>query len=101
MTVHVPDGSESFSLAVIEGMAAGTAVVAADAGAVREIVEPGVTALLVPAGDHEALATALLALHDDPGAREGRVHLPGSRSVAEGSCRAPVRQRRTSLRVSS
>ena len=71
VTVHVPDGSESFSLAVIEGMAAGTAVVAADAGAVREIVEPGVTALLVPAGDHEALATALLALHDDPGAREG------------------------------
>ena len=68
--VHVPDGPESFGLAVIEAMAAGTAVVAADAGAVREIVEPGVTAMLVAPGDHESLATALLALHDDPGFRE-------------------------------
>ncbi len=70
VAVHVPDGPESFGLAVVEAMAAGTAVVAADAGAVREIVEPGVTALLVPPGDHEALATALLALHDDPETRE-------------------------------
>jgi len=42
VTVHVPDASESFALAVVEGLASGTAVVAADAGAVREIVEPGV-----------------------------------------------------------
>ena len=66
VAVHVPDGPESYGLAVVEAMAAGAAVVAADGGAVREIVEPGVTALLVTAGDHEALATALLALHDDP-----------------------------------
>jgi len=70
VAVHIPDGPESYGLAVVEAMAAGTAVVAADAGAVREIAEPGVTALLVPPGDHEALATALLALHDDPDARE-------------------------------
>jgi glycosyltransferase involved in cell wall biosynthesis len=70
VAVHIPDGPESFALAVVEGMAAGTAVVAADAGAVREIVEPGVTAVLIPQGDHETLATALLALHDDPGTRE-------------------------------
>jgi len=68
--VHVPDAPESFGLAVVEAMAAGTAVVAGDAGAVREIVEPGVTGLLVPPGDHEALATALLALHDDRDLRE-------------------------------
>jgi len=70
VAVHVPDGPESYGLAVVEAMAAGTAVVAADTGAVREIVEPGVTAVLVPQGDHEALATALLALHDDPAMRE-------------------------------
>ena len=70
VVVHVPDGPESFALAVIEEMACGTAVVAADAGAVREIVEPGVTALLLPPGNHEALATALLALHDDSETRE-------------------------------
>ncbi|HTT67108.1 MAG TPA: glycosyltransferase family 4 protein [Gemmatimonadales bacterium] len=70
VAVHVPDGPESYGLAVVEAMAAGTAVVAGDAGAVREIVEPGTTAVLVPTGDHEALATALLALHDDPALRD-------------------------------
>jgi glycosyltransferase involved in cell wall biosynthesis len=66
VAVQLPELPESFGLAVVEGMANGTAVVAADSGAVREIVEPGVTALLVPPGDDETLATALLALHDDP-----------------------------------
>ena len=33
VAVHVPDGPESYGLAVVEGMAAGTAVVAGDAGA--------------------------------------------------------------------
>ena len=70
VAVHVPDGAEAYGLAVVEGLAAGTAVVAADSGAVREIVEPGATAVLVPPGDAEALATALLALHDDPARRE-------------------------------
>lgn len=70
LVVHVPDGPESYGLAVVEAMAAGTAVVAGDAGAVREIVEPGATAMLVPTGDHETLATALLAMHDDPALRE-------------------------------
>jgi glycosyltransferase involved in cell wall biosynthesis len=61
---------ESFGLAAIEGMAAGTAVVASDAGAAREIVEPGINGLLTPPGDHEALATALLHLCDDAEARD-------------------------------
>ena len=66
VAVHVPTAPESFGLAVIEAMASGAAVVAGDSGAVREVVEPGLNALLVPAGDHEALAVALLMLHDDP-----------------------------------
>lgn len=70
VAVHLPELPESFGLAVVEGMANGTAVVAVDSGAVREIVDPGVTALLVPPRDHEALAAALLALHDDPARRE-------------------------------
>jgi len=69
VAVHVPEGIESYGLAVVEAMAAGAAVVAYDAGAVREIVEPGTSAVLVPPGEPEALATALLALHDDPEAR--------------------------------
>jgi glycosyltransferase involved in cell wall biosynthesis len=65
VVVHASVHPEPFGLALIEAMAAGTALVAADAGAVREIVTPGTDGLLVPPGDHEALAVALLALYDD------------------------------------
>jgi len=82
VAVHVPDGPESYGLAVVEAMAAGTAVVAGDANAVREIVEPGSTAVLVPTGDPEALATALLALHDDPAWRD-RIAAAGAAAAGE------------------
>jgi glycosyltransferase involved in cell wall biosynthesis len=95
VTVHVPDGVESYGLAVVEGMAAGTAVVAADSGAVREIVEPGVTALLVPPRDHEALAAALLTLHDDPATRERMA------SAGAAAARARFDARQTARRVES
>jgi len=93
VVVHVPERPESFGLGVTEGMASGTAVVAADNGAVREIVEPGVTALLVPPGDHEALAAALLALHDDP-AQRARIAAEGARAA-----RARFDVRQTTRRV--
>ncbi|OGT96826.1 MAG: hypothetical protein A3I79_07225 [Gemmatimonadetes bacterium RIFCSPLOWO2_02_FULL_71_11] len=70
VAVHASTTPESFGLGLIEAMAAGTAVVAADGGAVREIVTPGVDGLITPPGDHEALATALLSLCDDPERRQ-------------------------------
>jgi glycosyltransferase involved in cell wall biosynthesis len=73
---------ESFGLALIEAMAQGTALVGADGGASREIVTPGVDGLLTPPGDHEALATALLALHDDPERRE-TMALAGARTARD------------------
>jgi glycosyltransferase involved in cell wall biosynthesis len=72
VAVHASLGPEPFGLALIEAMAAGTALVASDGGAVREIIEPGATGIVTPPGDHEALATALLALCDDP---EGRASM--------------------------
>ncbi len=82
VVVHASVHPEPFGLALIEAMAAGTALVAADAGAVREIVTPGADGLLVPPGDHEALAVALLALYDD---REMRWRLAraGERTARE------------------
>jgi glycosyltransferase involved in cell wall biosynthesis len=82
VAVHIPDGPESYGLAVVEGMAAGTAVVAGDSGAVREVVVSGETAMLVPPGDPEVLATALLSLHDDPERRE-RLGLAGAAAARE------------------
>lgn len=57
---------EPFGRVLIEAMAAGKPVVATDAGAAREIVQHGVEGLLVPAGDAQALAGAVVRLLSDP-----------------------------------
>ncbi len=62
----LPSRRESFGLVVAEAMACGLPVVATTAGAIPEIVEDGVTGVLVPPDDPEALASAIAALLDDP-----------------------------------
>ncbi len=57
---------ESFCVAAIEAAAMGLAVVATDVGGLRESVEDGVTGILVPPGDGDALGAALVTLLDDP-----------------------------------
>ncbi len=61
-----PSLYEGMPGAVIEAMALGLPVVAADIPAVVEVVEPGASALLAPAGDPAALAAAIEAVLDDP-----------------------------------
>lgn len=56
---------EAFGLSVIEAMAAGRPVIASAVGGIPEIVEDGITGLLVPPGDVEALADAMLDLLQD------------------------------------
>jgi glycosyltransferase involved in cell wall biosynthesis len=58
-----PAPAEPFGLSVVEAMAHGVPVVAADGGAHRETV--GEAGLLVPAGDAGAMAEALTALAGD------------------------------------
>ncbi len=57
--------AEAGSLTVIEAMQAGCAVVTTNNGSQPEYVVSDVTGLLVPPGDEEALATALIRLIDD------------------------------------
>jgi glycosyltransferase involved in cell wall biosynthesis len=61
---------EAFSLAAGEAMAAGAPVVASRVGALPEVVDDGVTGVLVPPEDVESLAAALEGLLADPGRRE-------------------------------
>jgi glycosyltransferase involved in cell wall biosynthesis len=56
------DGLGSF---LIEAMASGLPVVAADVGAARDIITPRETGLLVPARNAKALAEAIIKVHFD------------------------------------
>ena len=59
LIVHASTAAEPFGRVLVEGMLAGKPVIASDAGGPREIVEHGVTGLLVPPGNAPALAEAL------------------------------------------
>jgi mannosyltransferase len=74
--------NEGFGLTLIEAMAAGAALVAARAGAAELVVEDGITGVLVPAGDVEALTTALEPLMRDPQAA-GAMGARGRQRVME------------------
>ena len=60
--------NEGFGLTLIEAMSAGAALVAARAGAAEFVVEDGVTGVLTPPGDADALAATLEPLMRDPAA---------------------------------
>jgi mannosyltransferase len=58
--------NEGFGLTLIEAMSAGAALVASRAGAAELVVEDGVTGVLTPPGDVDALVAALEPLLADP-----------------------------------
>jgi mannosyltransferase len=58
--------NEGFGLTLIEAMSAGVALVASRAGAAEFVVEDGITGVLTPPGDVDALVAALEPLMRDP-----------------------------------
>jgi mannosyltransferase len=60
--------NEGFGLTLIEAMSSGAALVASRAGAAEFVVEDGVTGVLTPPGDVDALVAALEPLMRDPAA---------------------------------
>ena len=67
--VHASVIPEPFGQVVIEGMSAGLAVVASDAGGPAEVITHEVDGLLCPPGDVVTLAVILRRLADDPALR--------------------------------
>ncbi len=75
-----PSRNEGFGLTPLEAMASQAAVVASDAGAYAEMIVPGETGAVVPAGDYEALRDAMRPYLADPGLAlrhglNGRLHV--------------------------
>jgi glycosyltransferase involved in cell wall biosynthesis len=62
-------GWDSFPMSSIEMQACGLPVIVSDLQGTPETIENGVTGLVAPAGDADALASAILALVDDPAQR--------------------------------
>jgi glycosyltransferase involved in cell wall biosynthesis len=65
----LPSRAEPFGLALLEAMAAGKPVIAANEGGPPEIIVSGESGLLFPAGDDAALANAIGALTNDAAKR--------------------------------
>ena len=64
--VVVPSVFEGFGITVIEALAAGTRVVGTDVDGIREILADGASGRLVPYGDRQALAGAIVAELSSP-----------------------------------
>ena len=80
--VVLPSLQEGLGVAALEAMAASRPIVASRVGGVPEVVVDGVTGLLVPAGDAEALAAGIATLARDP-VRRATMGQAGAARVSE------------------
>ena len=60
-----PSRSEPFGLSIVEGMACGVPVIATRSEGALEILEDGVTGKLLPSGNPDEIAEAIISLLDD------------------------------------
>ena len=97
--VLYPSPAESFGIVFLEAWSFGLPVVGCRAGAVPDVVEDGISGLLISPGDSVALAACVSRLIDDP-AEARRLGAEGRRRVREKHTWAAVALRaRQALRA--
>jgi glycosyltransferase involved in cell wall biosynthesis len=79
----MPSFAEGLPMVVMEAMAAARTVIATYVAGTPELVQPGKTGWLVPAGDETALAEAILALSQTPQERLSEMGQAGRIRVLE------------------
>jgi len=85
VVVHSPTTPDPFARVVIEAMAAGAPVIASQIGSLPEIVAPGLTGVLVPPNNDQALTQALQRLLDNPALRHYMGQAGRTRAAADFS----------------
>ena len=65
-----PTEGDCLPLAILEALAAGLPIIATDVGAISEAVRDGETGIMIPAGDSDALANAIIHLKNNPALRQ-------------------------------
>jgi glycosyltransferase involved in cell wall biosynthesis len=75
--------TEGLGTSLLDAMACSRAIVATRAGGIPEVVEDGLTGILVPPHDHRAMAEAIVGLLGDPPLRQ-RMGEAGFRRAREG-----------------
>jgi glycosyltransferase involved in cell wall biosynthesis len=82
MAVVVPSLGEGFGMVALEAMERARPVIAASIGGLEDLIRDGETGLLVPPGDADSLAEAMLNLAADPG-RAAEMGLEARRRAIE------------------
>ena len=77
----LPSLAEGVSNTILEAMASGLPVVATRVGGNSELIESGMTGVLVPPANSDALAQAMLGYYNDRGT--ARRHAKAARRVVE------------------
>jgi len=76
-----PSTADNMPISILEALASGVPVVTTSAGGIPDLVQDGSTALIVPVGDAEAMAAAVLRVLSDP-ALAWRLRAAGVREAA-------------------
>ena len=61
----LPSVEEGLGLALLEAMSAGKSCIGSNVGGIGEVIQDGITGLLVPVGDVKAIGDAILKILDD------------------------------------